>query len=178
MSKANYDTTTTDAVIALGANLGEREVTLAKAVDEIILQLGPVVARSTLRDTEPQLPPDCAKKIQPRYLNGAVRIRTTVSPERLLAVLLTIEKQLGRDRNAGEARNLPRAIDLDLVAYGDKVIHASDLEVPHPRMHERKFVLEPMAEVWPEWRHPVLGRTTKELLISLEGNALSLPTAQ
>jgi len=130
------------AYVGLGANLGDRETTLRHAVE----RLGTnddveVVAVSTLRETEPWGP-----VAQPPFLNGVVALETVLEPVELLEVMLEIERGLGRDRRE-ETRWGPRTIDLDLLLYDDRVVDAPGLTVPHPRLHERRFVLEPLAEL-------------------------------
>ena len=154
------------AVVALGANLGERRATLERAV-ALIGGLGEVVARSHWLETPALIHPDDPAKSYPEFLNGAVLLRSDLPPEELLAGLHRIEAQLGRDRAAETARWRPRLIDLDLIAVEDLVLDQDDLRLPHPEMHKRDFVLAPFCEVWPDWRHPVLGRTATELLAEL-----------
>ena len=133
----------TRAYVGLGANLGDREATLRSAVDALAAEEGiEVVAVSTLRDTEP-----VGVVGQPRYLNGAVALDTRLSARELLDRLLAIEQRFGRVRVAGE--HGPRTLDLDLLLYGDERIDEPGLAVPHPRLHERRFVLEPLAELDP-----------------------------
>lgn len=133
----------TRAYVGLGANLGDREQTLSAAVDALAGQMGiDVVAVSTLRDTEP-----VGVGEQPRFLNGAAELETTLTARELLDRLLVVEQQFGRVRIVGE--HGPRTLDLDLLLYGDEVIEESGLTVPHPRLHERRFVLEPLAELAP-----------------------------
>jgi len=133
----------TRAYVGLGANLGDREQTLRAAVDALGEEDAiEVVAVSTLRDTEP-----VGVGAQPRYLNGVVALETTLSARELLDVLLAVEQRFGRVRVAGE--HGPRTLDLDLLLYGDDVINEPELTVPHPRLHERRFVLEPLAELAP-----------------------------
>jgi 2-amino-4-hydroxy-6-hydroxymethyldihydropteridine diphosphokinase len=155
-----------NAAIAVGANLGDREANIARAIDLIgALDGVTVAARSSLIATDPVGPIE-----QPAYLNGAITVRTTLDAPVLLAKLLDIEKQLGRDR-AHEQRWGPRTIDLDIVLHGDSIIDEPDLTIPHARMHERAFVLEPLAEIASDWRHPRMDATVSELLETLRKEA-------
>jgi 2-amino-4-hydroxy-6-hydroxymethyldihydropteridine diphosphokinase len=146
------------AWIGLGANLGAREATLRRALEWIQEPMGRVRAVSAWRETEPV---DCAPG-QPLFLNGAAEVETELGPHALLAALLDIERRLGRNRSSGE-RNLARTVDLDLLLYDDLILEDATLCLPHPRLHERLFVLEPLAEIAPELVHPVLKRTMREL---------------
>jgi 2-amino-4-hydroxy-6-hydroxymethyldihydropteridine diphosphokinase len=133
----------TRAFVGLGANLGERERTLRAAVDALAAEDGiEVVAVSTLRDTDPVGVGD-----QPRYLNGVAELETTLTARELLEALLAVEQQFGRVRVPGE--HGPRTLDLDLLLYGDEELSEPGLTVPHPRLHERMFVLEPLIELAP-----------------------------
>jgi 2-amino-4-hydroxy-6-hydroxymethyldihydropteridine diphosphokinase len=133
----------TRAYVGLGANLGEREVTLRAAVDALGAEEGiEVVALSMLRETEP-----VGVGEQPLYLNGAVALETMLAARQLLDRLQALELRFGRVRVAGE--HGPRTLDLDLLLYGDAEIDEPGLVVPHPRLHERRFVLEPLAELAP-----------------------------
>jgi 2-amino-4-hydroxy-6-hydroxymethyldihydropteridine diphosphokinase len=130
------------AFVGLGSNLGDRESTLRAAVGRLRGLPGVEVrAVSRFRDTEPVGYVD-----QPRFLNGAVELETSLAASALLEALLELEKSLGRDRSAGP-RQGPRTLDLDLLLYGDETIDEPGLTVPHPRLHERAFVLEPLAEL-------------------------------
>ena len=150
----------TRAYVGLGANLGPREVTLLRAADLLAAADGvEVVAVSQLRETEP-----VGLVEQPPFLNGAVAIDTSLTPRALLDLLLEIERSLGRVR--GE-RWGPRTIDLDLLAYGDERVDEEGLHVPHPRLHERRFALEPLAELDPELEIPGLGKVS-ELIAALD----------
>lgn len=152
------------AFIGLGANLGHREATIARAVELVSQAEGvDIVAVSSLRETEPWGPVE-----QPPYLNGAVEVETELRPRALLEVLLGVEQALGRDRS-GE-RWGPRTIDLDLLLYEDVDVDEPGLTVPHPRLHERLFALEPLAELAPDAVVPGLG-TVAELLAALQGRA-------
>jgi 2-amino-4-hydroxy-6-hydroxymethyldihydropteridine diphosphokinase len=155
--------------IALGSNLGDRQEYLNHALAFLRVTAGIIVRKvSSYHETEPVGGPPG----QPRYLNAAAELETDLSPEDLLLHLLDIESKLGRVR--GE-RFGPRTIDLDLLLYGEGVydVHTAelDLTVPHPRMHERGFVLEPLAEIAPLAVHPVLGSTIRDLLRQLRGES-------
>lgn len=152
------------AAIALGANLGNREQALASALERIGL-LGRVVSVSRFVDTAPVGYLD-----QPRFLNGVLLLETELSPLKLLHALLRIEAGMGRDRGSVPAKG-PRRIDLDLIFYGQLVLETPELTLPHSAMHERAFVLEPLAEVAPGWIHPVLGESVLCLLRSLQDSA-------
>ena len=134
----------TRAFVGLGSNLGDREAMLRQAVEALEELPGTEVRRvSTFRDTEP-----VGIRDQPRFLNGAVELKTELSPRGLLERLLAIERSLGRDR-LGVPSGGPRTIDLDLLLYGNTRIDEPRLQIPHPRLHERRFVLEPLAELDP-----------------------------
>jgi 2-amino-4-hydroxy-6-hydroxymethyldihydropteridine diphosphokinase len=142
----------TRAYVGLGSNLGDREATLRAAVDELAATPGvEVVAVSTLVDTEPVGYLD-----QPRFLNGVAVLETGLPARRLLGLLLAIEAGFGRDRAAVPAQG-PRTLDLDLLLYGDAEIDEAGLRVPHPRLHERAFVLGPLQEVAPGLEVPGMG---------------------
>ncbi len=149
---------TVNAYVGLGANLGDRERTIARALELLRAVPGTeVVAVSTLRETDP-----VGLEDQPRFVNGAVALRTSLEPRALLDELLAIERRLGRRREG--PRFGPRTIDLDLLVYGDVEIDEPGLTVPHPRLHERRFALEPLAEVAPGLVVP--GRGPLEVLLA------------
>jgi 2-amino-4-hydroxy-6-hydroxymethyldihydropteridine diphosphokinase len=146
----------TRAYVGLGANLGPREVTLLRAVDLLAAAEGvEVVAVSQLRETEPVGGVD-----QPPYLNGVVAIETSLEPGELLDLLLETERSLGRVR---DERWGPRTVDLDLLVYGERVIDEPGLHVPHPRLGERRFALEPLADLDPALEIPGLGQVSATL---------------
>lgn len=151
----------TRVLLGLGSNLGDRDANLVAALDRLEEENALcVVAMSKVRTTAPVGGPP-----QPDYRNAAALADTHLPPRKLLAAMQRAEERVGR-RPGGE-RWGPRAVDVDLLLYGDEVVDEPDLKVPHPRMAERRFVLEPAAEIAPEMVHPVLGKTVRELLESL-----------
>ena len=150
------------AYVGLGANLGDREAALGRAVELLDEADGiDVVAVSSWRETEPWGPVE-----QPPFLNGAAALETDLDPGALLEVLLDVERRLGRVRREGE-RWGPRVIDLDVLLYGDLVVDEPGLAVPHPHLHERRFALEPLAELAPDALVPGRG-TVAALLDALD----------
>lgn len=144
--------------ISLGSNISDRVGNLVAAVDDIS-KLGKILSRSSLYETEPVGFPD-----QPWFLNCTLALDTCLAAEELLDALLTIEKEMGRIRGVP---NGPRIIDLDILLFGNHILDTRELTLPHPRMHTRRFVLEPMNEIAPEVHHPVLRKTVRELHTSL-----------
>jgi 2-amino-4-hydroxy-6-hydroxymethyldihydropteridine diphosphokinase len=156
--------------VGVGSNLGDREAYLAAAAEALRHVDGvSVQRRSRLYDTLAVGPP------QPRFLNAVWELRTTLSPRRLLSVLQRVEQALGR---TGKGQQRPRTIDLDILLFGERILAEPGFQVPHAEMHRRRFVLEPLAELAPAARHPVLGLTVRELLAGLPpGEVSSLPEA-
>jgi 2-amino-4-hydroxy-6-hydroxymethyldihydropteridine diphosphokinase len=151
----------TIAYIGLGSNLGDREATLRAALRDLDARGDvKVVRRSHLHETEPVGGPP-----QGAFINAVAELATPLSPKELLQVLHEVEDEFGRERTV---RWGPRTLDLDLLLYGDRIIDMPALHVPHPRMHERRFVLEPLCELCPDRPHPRLGKTIQQLLSELE----------
>lgn len=143
------------AYIGLGSNLGDRIKNLEGAIERL-QQLGPIDKISQVYETKPW----GVEGYQPRYLNQVVSVDTTLDPLELLSELLGIEHSMGRVRHD---KNESRILDLDLLLHGDSVIEASGVTVPHPRLHERAFVLTPLTDIAPDLVHPVFNRTISEL---------------
>jgi 2-amino-4-hydroxy-6-hydroxymethyldihydropteridine diphosphokinase len=155
----------TIAYIALGANLGDRLATLRDAA-KLLAETHTVelLAASSAWDTAPVGPPD-----QPRYLNAAVAVRTTLGPRALLETLLEIERRFGRVRSGSQWT--ARTLDLDIIIFGNSTVAEPDLVLPHPRFRERAFVLLPLAEIAPEARDPVTGESVESLLRACPGRS-------
>ena len=148
------------ALVGLGSNLGDRRAHLDEATHRLAGHADvDLIARSSIRQTEPVGGPP-----QGRYLNAVVELEVRLTPRELLDLLLSIEAELGRVRTVVDG---PRTLDLDLLLFGDRVLDEPGLRVPHPRIAERAFVLEPLAEIAAERVHPETGQTCSELLDGL-----------
>ncbi len=148
----------TEVFIALGSNLGDRLANLAAAIDALSTEVT-ILDRSAVYETEPLYDTN-----QPSFLNMVVRGETSLDPYGLLARMKEAETAMGRKRSR---RYGPRLIDLDIIFYGDDVVEGPDLQIPHPRMAERGFVLVPLADIAPQKIHPVTGRRVDDILAAL-----------
>ncbi|MGB2602879.1 MAG: 2-amino-4-hydroxy-6-hydroxymethyldihydropteridine diphosphokinase [Candidatus Sulfotelmatobacter sp.] len=144
--------------LSLGSNVGDREAQLRDAQARLGV-LGRIVAVSSVYETEP-----VEFTEQPWFLNCAIALETSLAPQQLMSAILSAEQQMGRVR--GQSKG-PRSIDIDILLFGNEIIESPDLTIPHPAMYQRRFVLEPMAEIAPEVVHPILEKTIRELLDSL-----------
>ncbi len=155
-----------DAAIALGSNLGDRIQNLNTAIAQV-RSLGEVKAVSSFLDTPPAIYLD-----QPRFLNAALILETTLPPLELLESLLAIERTMGRTRTGIPPKG-PRLIDLDLILYGQEILETETLILPHAAMAERAFVLAPLAEIAPDWIHPITQETAAYMLLNLTTKELA-----
>lgn len=145
--------------ISIGSNLGDRKENCRKAI-KLLKENGIAVKRhSSMYETEPW-----GVKDQPKFINMAIEAGTDKKPGEILRVLKEIEKEIGRTETVKLG---PRVIDLDILFYDDLILKTQDLEIPHPLLHEREFVLKPLCEIAPNKKHPVTGKTVKEMLENL-----------
>lgn len=154
------------AYLSLGSNIADREANLRTAIDEL-KKLGIMVSVSPVYETEP-----VGFQDQPDFLNCVVAFETILDPHALLASTQNIENSLGRVRTI---LNGPRTIDIDILMYGDAIIQTDTLTIPHPRMHERRFVLTPFADIAPDAVHPTSGKTVRTLLNELHDTVQVTP---
>ena len=143
--------------LSLGSNQGDRLHALALATREVSEKAGKAVGYSSIYETEPW-----GFKADQHFLNLVISVETILEPEVLIGELLKVEALMGREREAGGYRS--REIDIDILLYGDRIIENAKLHIPHARMHQRKFVLEPFVELAPDAVHPVFGTTARQLL--------------
>jgi 2-amino-4-hydroxy-6-hydroxymethyldihydropteridine diphosphokinase len=140
--------------LSLGSNLGDRAANLREAIQRLA-DLGNVVTASSFYETEP-----VELTAQPWFLNCVVKLDTEKMPRQLISAILSLEQSMGRQRKQKKG---PRIIDIDILLFGSSVIEIPSLTIPHPKLHERRFVLEPLAEIAPDARHPVFKRSMREL---------------
>ncbi len=153
------------AYVGLGSNLGDRYRNLQGAIDRLA-KVGIITAVSSIYQTKPWM----VDGYQPRYLNQVVGVNTILDPLQVVTELLAVESSLGRVR---EEKNASRTLDLDLLLHGDIVLEASGVTVPHPRLHERAFVLVPLAEIAADVVHPILDRTISDLADQSDRSGIS-----
>jgi 2-amino-4-hydroxy-6-hydroxymethyldihydropteridine diphosphokinase len=149
------------AYLSLGSNIGDREQNLRRAAGLLACGELRILRRSSVYETEPR-----DLRNQPWFLNAVLEAETTLFPLQLLHRALKVEKEMGRRRTVSKG---PRSIDIDILLYANFVISTAGLTVPHPRMEERRFVLDPLAELAPDLRHPISRKTMRELLAATAG---------
>lgn len=147
---------TTNAYLLLGTNMGDRVAQLNRARNEIIKEIGTLHGTSSIYETDAW-----GNEGQPSYLNQVVGVSTPLPPLQLLEKINAIERQMGRIR---VSKWESRLIDIDILYYADKVVDEANLQIPHPYLPDRRFALTPLQEIVPDFVHPILGKTTTELL--------------
>ncbi|SDP26735.1 2-amino-4-hydroxy-6-hydroxymethyldihydropteridinediphosphokinase [Mucilaginibacter sp. OK268] len=150
--------------LLLGSNLGDRKLFLKQAVDHIEAEIAPVIKRSSVFETQ-----SWGKTDAPDYLNQVIQLDTSLPARVLLEKILAIEILLGRERKEKWGS---RTIDIDILFYGDEIIHEPDLQVPHPELHKRRFTVEPLAEIAAAFVHPVLHKNILQLKNELIDNLI------
>ena len=145
--------------ILIGSNLGERELLVTQACRMMGERCGELVAKSRLYESEPW-----GFEAEHWFLNQVVEVKTTMQPDELMKTLLSIERELGRDRSVPHEGYVSRPMDLDILYYGEKIVDTEMVKAPHPRLHERRFTLLPLCDVAPDLVHPVLKKTNRQLL--------------
>lgn len=150
--------------LSLGSNLGNREAHLREAAERLEADQVRLLRASSIYETEPRDLPQ-----QPWFLNQVLECETPWFPRQLLSRTKKIEREMGRTRGVAKG---PRVIDIDVVLFGNSMVRAPELEIPHPRMGERRFVLEPLAELAPDLRHPATRRTIREMLEAVRDQAV------
>jgi len=151
--------------LSMGSNLGDRLMSLAEAYWEISNTVGFIIDSSSVYETDPW-----GFQAEGKFLNMVIEVETDLQPDLLIPILHDIEAGMGRIRKAGEYES--RIIDLDILLMDDMLICRDDLQIPHPRMHLRRFVLEPLAEIAPDLIHPLIGKSVKELSIQCHDESM------
>ncbi len=153
-----------DVFLLLGSNLGDRQLYLQKAIKHIETEIAPVVKMSSVFETQ-----SWGKSDAPDYLNQVIQLKTTLTPQVILEKILNIESVLGRKRMEKWGS---RIIDIDILFYGSAIITTPDLNIPHPELHKRRFTLEPLVEIAPDFIHPVFNKSIFQLKNELKDNLI------
>lgn len=148
--------------LGLGANLGQREKTLQRAIERIQETIGPIVARSAFYHSEPW-----GFSSENTFLNACLIVETDLDARACLRLTQNIEKELGRTMKTENAQYHDRLIDIDILFYDNLILNEKDLTIPHPLLHKREFVLKPLSEIAADFKHPVLQKSVAELLAIL-----------
>ena len=151
--------------VLLGSNLGDRELLVNQACKMLEERCGEIVAKSRLYESEPW-----GFQAEHWFLNQVVEIRTSLSPDVLMQTLLTIEKELGRDRSMPHQGYVSRPMDIDILYYGKDIIDTEMVTAPHPRLHQRRFTLLPLCDIAPDFVHPLLKKSNLQLLDECQDN--------
>ena len=145
-------------ILALGSNLGDGRANLLRAIELIASRIGQVVTQSSVLETEPW-----GFVSEHTFVNQVIIIKSALTAEAILAETQQIEKALGRVTKSEHGNYADRIIDIDLIDYDGQIVETVDLQLPHPQMHKRSFVLVPLCEIWPTWEHPILHKSAQEL---------------
>ena len=151
-------THTHTSILALGSNLGDGRANLLRAIELIATHIGQIVAQSSVLETEPW-----GFVSEHIFVNQVIIVKGALSAEAILAETQQIEKALGRITKSKQGNYADRIIDIDLIDYDGQIVETTQLQLPHPQMHKRSFVLTPLCEIWPTWEHPILHKTAQEL---------------
>ena len=145
-------------ILALGSNLGDGRANLLRAIELIASRIGQVVTQSSVLETEPW-----GFVSEHTFVNQVIIVKSALMAEAILAETQQIEKALGRITKSEHGNYADRIIDIDLIDYDGQIVETVDLQLPHPQMHKRSFVLVPLCEIWPTWEHPILHKSAQEL---------------